>query len=454
MPDARWDKYRETSRLLHSLFEVTTEIALPSIDGPDQGYLGDRGLATVAHSGMAIWLLKNASSLFEQIASRMASVDNVHHLSSVSLADRMLAMLRSETQYLDLDLQRKQIAQLMVSLGIALLPPDATSSALRELFELQFESSSGRGWEAPLMRWALDLELNNKDPLERREESFQALIDSDRATSGNWQESDLNDWAYFLLRLELWRSATPIAKRAVEMKRWSGSLDTYGWALFYEKQYQQAEAILAEALAPLPPGNEHWCEVLYHRVQVAFWSRRLSDARALIDELQTAARSNRWALKATEILALLSAQHLSPLRTNGDFEYDVAVSFAGEDRRYADELARALTARGLKVFYDDFERSKLWGEDLYAYLSDVYRTKARFCLILVSRHYARKRWTNLERRAAQARAFEDSRPYLLPIVTVQAPQTISLDKPHVIGYCMVDECAASRSAGERSGAGK
>jgi hypothetical protein len=190
MLTARWDKYRETSRLLHSLFEVTTEIALPSIDGPDQGYLGDRGLATVAHSGMAIWLLKNASSLFEQIASRMASVDNVHHMSSVSLADRMLAMLRSETQYLDLDLQRKLIAQLMVSLGIALLPPDAMSSALRELFELQFESSSGRGWEAPLMRWALDLELNNKEPLERREESFQALIDSDPATSGNWQESD------------------------------------------------------------------------------------------------------------------------------------------------------------------------------------------------------------------------------------------------------------------------
>ena len=39
------------------------------------------------------------------------------------------------------------------------------------------------------------------------------------------------------------------------------------------------------------------------------------------------------------------------------------------------------------------------------------------------------------------------------VVTVQVPWSILLDKSRGIGYCMVDECVAPPSAGERSGTG-
>ena len=42
-----------------------------------------------------------------------------------------------------------------------------------------------------------------------------------------------------------------------------------------------------------------------------------------------------------------------------DFEYDVALSFAGEDRPVVVELARMLDQEGLSVFYDAYE--KKWG---------------------------------------------------------------------------------------------
>ena len=35
--------------------------------------------------------------------------------------------------------------------------------------------------------------------------------------------------------------------------------------------------------------------------------------------------------------------------------------------------------------------------------------------MLVSEAYRQRQWTNYERRAAQARAFEDSRQYILPV---------------------------------------
>jgi hypothetical protein len=84
--------------------------------------------------------------------------------------------------------------------------------------------------------------------------------------------------------------------------------------------------------------------------------------------------------------------------------YDVVLSFAGEDRSHAERLAEELRKKGVKVFYDKYEQAILWGKDLYAYLSDIYQNKAKFCVMFCSRHYAEKLWTNHERQAAQARA--------------------------------------------------
>lgn len=96
-------------------------------------------------------------------------------------------------------------------------------------------------------------------------------------------------------------------------------------------------------------------------------------------------------------------------------EFDVALSFAGEDRRHAKELADLLKSGGYTVFYDEYEQAELWGKNLYDHLSSVYKDKAHFCVMFLSQNYARKLWTRHERESAQARAFEESREYILPV---------------------------------------
>lgn len=96
-------------------------------------------------------------------------------------------------------------------------------------------------------------------------------------------------------------------------------------------------------------------------------------------------------------------------------QYDVALSFAGEDRMHARKLAELLRDHGFSVFYDEYEQATLWGRNLYTHLSDVYQNKARYCLIFISSNYARKLWTKRERESAQARAFRESREYILPL---------------------------------------
>jgi hypothetical protein len=93
--------------------------------------------------------------------------------------------------------------------------------------------------------------------------------------------------------------------------------------------------------------------------------------------------------------------------------YDVALSFAGEDRELALALAGRLHARGHSVFFDRFE--ELWGQDLAVKLHEIYGRQSRYCVVLVSRHYLEKPWTNHERRILLARSLGDASPFLLPI---------------------------------------
>jgi hypothetical protein len=96
-------------------------------------------------------------------------------------------------------------------------------------------------------------------------------------------------------------------------------------------------------------------------------------------------------------------------------KYDVALSFAGEDREYVEEVAELLAQRGVKVFYDQFERAELWGKNLYVHLDDIYRQQSRYCVVFLSKYYAEKRWTSHERESAQTRAFFENREYILPV---------------------------------------
>ncbi len=96
------------------------------------------------------------------------------------------------------------------------------------------------------------------------------------------------------------------------------------------------------------------------------------------------------------------------------FEYDICLSFAGEDRTYVEKVADVLRQAGVRVFYDEYKRAELWGKDLYTHLDDIYQNAAMYCILFVSRSYARKLWTNHERQSAQARAFRENQEYILP----------------------------------------
>ncbi len=98
------------------------------------------------------------------------------------------------------------------------------------------------------------------------------------------------------------------------------------------------------------------------------------------------------------------------------YEYDFALSFAGEDRAYAEELARALKERNASVFLDDDRSPDLVGEDLRATLHEVYAEQSHFVIIIESAAYREKKWPKHELAAAITRAARmRGGAYILPI---------------------------------------
>lgn len=103
-----------------------------------------------------------------------------------------------------------------------------------------------------------------------------------------------------------------------------------------------------------------------------------------------------------------------------DENYDIALSFAGEDRTYAEHLRDALEDLGHAVFYDLAEQHRFLGEDVEAFLGPIYASGSRYVVAVLGEQYGRKRWTLFE--AAQYRDRVEAGE-VLPIWSRRVPPT-------------------------------
>jgi hypothetical protein len=95
-------------------------------------------------------------------------------------------------------------------------------------------------------------------------------------------------------------------------------------------------------------------------------------------------------------------------------QWDVALSFAGEQRSYVEQVATVLKDNGVRCFYDADEQLDLWGKYLAEELPAVYGGRAATVVVFVSADYAARDWTRLERRVALHCAVRERREYVLP----------------------------------------
>lgn len=102
------------------------------------------------------------------------------------------------------------------------------------------------------------------------------------------------------------------------------------------------------------------------------------------------------------------------------YEYEVALSFASEQRDYVQEVSHHLSKLGIQHFYDKNEMVELWGTYLISKLDSIYFEKSKYFVPFISKEYKQKKWTKLESNIAIDRNMEtissDIEPYILPVI--------------------------------------
>lgn len=137
--------------------------------------------------------------------------------------------------------------------------------------------------------------------------------------------------------------------------------------------------------------------------------RALGDLHSFINQYQT----KKNAAQALEI-------SVSTLRRLEKFyedlpekKFDVALSFAGEEREYVEKVANYLRENEIVVFYDEYEEVDLWGKNLINHLESVFANEAASVVIFTSKNYSNKAYPNLEKDAALATAINSKKEYIL-----------------------------------------
>jgi tetratricopeptide (TPR) repeat protein len=122
----------------------------------------------------------------------------------------------------------------------------------------------------------------------------------------------------------------------------------------------------------------------------------------------------RQDLKEIEEQGMQKPQVINMKRKSHKFDFDVAISCAGEDRRPAERLAKSLRTKGFSVFYDLDYRSYLWGKKEGEF-QRIYGPASRFFVPIISAHYKEKEWCRFEFDIAREEAKKRKEEFILPI---------------------------------------
>ena len=88
--------------------------------------------------------------------------------------------------------------------------------------------------------------------------------------------------------------------------------------------------------------------------------------------------------------------------------FDIALSFAGDDRDVAYRIAEKLKGREVSVFYDADEQHRIVAEKIEDYLAPIYRTEAAYVVPLLSEYYPNRIWTRFESEQFKGRFGENA----------------------------------------------
>lgn len=136
------------------------------------------------------------------------------------------------------------------------------------------------------------------------------------------------------------------------------------------------------------------------------------ETRKLVEETYKKQIADLTQAINSEVSRVKNSSNLSVYENNSNEKYDVFISHANEDKEnFVNEFAEVLNNLGLKIWYD--ENNVKWGDSIRTSI-DIGLKQCRFGVVILSRHYLSKYWTNYELEGLFQRESTDTKR-ILPI---------------------------------------
>lgn len=90
------------------------------------------------------------------------------------------------------------------------------------------------------------------------------------------------------------------------------------------------------------------------------------------------------------------------------FEFEIALSFAGENRELARFIAESLETLDVPVFFDEMFEANFLGKAWSAQFKSIFADKSRLVVCILDEHHAKKIWPTFEREHFMPRIPEES----------------------------------------------
>ncbi|MCH7500091.1 MAG: TIR domain-containing protein [Nitrospinae bacterium] len=94
--------------------------------------------------------------------------------------------------------------------------------------------------------------------------------------------------------------------------------------------------------------------------------------------------------------------------TDKDYEFDIALSFAGENRELAEYIAEQLGILDANVFYDKYFESNFLGSTWSRQFKKIFSEDSRLVVCLLDKHHNDKIWPTFERECFQPRVNDEA----------------------------------------------
>ncbi|MFY2853728.1 TIR domain-containing protein [Achromobacter xylosoxidans] len=101
-----------------------------------------------------------------------------------------------------------------------------------------------------------------------------------------------------------------------------------------------------------------------------------------------------------------------------EVEFDIAISFAGENRELAKHLAEQLVALDIQVFYDENFEANYLGKTWSKEFTRIFGTDSRYVICILDKNYQNKIWPSFEREVFSPRVPKGE---IIPIYLDETP---------------------------------